>query len=180
MKEIKVHVGWGTAEDRKDVVRSIRQRQVEDKMKLDEEREKHQKKLDNKIKATEKKQEEAKRLVEEKAAEAIILTSEVAGLSQRMTVQPDLSTAQQLTEKTRVLAEAEEAKAWHPVGGTKGRNVTIVTHHAVNVPRNTDSEEIKERVRKINSLFASIADGGVPWIIKKVEPIPHISHKELR
>ena len=117
MKEIKVHVGWGTAEDRKDVVRSIRQRQVEDKMKLDEEREKHQKKLDNKIKATEKKQEEAKRLVEEKAAEAIILTSEVAGLSQRMSTQPDLSTAQQLTEKTKALAGAEEAKAWHPVGG---------------------------------------------------------------
>lgn len=46
---------------------------------------------------------------------------------------------------------------------SRRRNVAIVTHHEVNVPRNTDSEEVKERVRKINSLLASesIAEGSL-------------------
>ena len=179
LKEMRVHIGLGTVQNANEVVKAVWRKQVEEKKKMDEVNEKRdQKKVDMKIKAAERKSEDAMRLVEEKAIEASNLTTKVADLAKRMGDAPDVPAALRLTEKTQALAQAEEARAWHPVGGVKGRNVAIVTHHEVNVPRDMDSIEVKDRVAKVNTLLASLSDG-IPWVVKKVEPIPHISYREL-
>ena len=180
LTEVLVHFGLGTATEQERAQKSSKNRYEEDrKRQLTKTAAKSMKKINARAASTAKKHKEAATIVEEAGKAVEANSADLQILEQEFSSNQSQTTAMAIQKKTKELDAAKEVHAWHPVGGIKGRNVCIVTHHDMPVPRDMEREDVKTRVGRINSLLASLREGN-SWSVKKVEPIPYISFNELR
>ena len=152
LTEVRVHFGMGTIEDVEQVKKDARSRQEESKKKqVIKTAEKSMKKVEARIAGMEKRQKEAVAAVEDATVRADSASADLQILNQQMSVRQDIHTAEAIREKAREMHEAQELQAWHPIGGIKGRNIAIVTHHDIPVPRDMTRGDVQSRVSKINT-----------------------------
>ena len=79
---------------------------------------------------------------------------------------------------------ADKKQAWSIQGGASGRYLDIVTMHHVMVPKDPNSQEVQDRIIKINECLAKLTTGDsttqTPWKVIQAETVPHINTNEMR
>ena len=78
---------------------------------------------------------------------------------------------------------APQKQAWSILEGASGRYLDIVTMHHALVPKDPNSPEVQDRIRKINECLAKLTTGDTvlqtPWKVIKAETVPHINTNEM-